>query len=157
VSFRTVRAIQRNPVSKNQNQKNQKKNQNKKKTKKQQQKISIPLKYPISYESQSLFTIQSLLTVGSSKILFSFKREKYQGTVTIKSKLKLSNIWDALRIFWAPPRAWVTSPALPFVAHTSSSRLQLPVLHCCCCSWWSSHGTGNSKTLMSSTATRLHQ
>jgi len=30
-------------------------------------------------------------------------------------------------IFWTPPRAWVTSPALPFVAHTLSSRLQLPV------------------------------
>ena len=52
-----------------------------------------------------------------------------------------------LTIFWAPPRAWVTSPAMPFVAHTLSSRLQLPVLHCCCCSWWSSHGPGISKTL----------
>lgn len=52
-----------------------------------------------------------------------------------------------LTIFWAPPRAWVTSPARPFVAHESSSRLQMPVLHCCCCSWWSSHGTGISKTL----------
>ena len=52
-----------------------------------------------------------------------------------------------LTIFWAPPRAWVTSPARPFVAHTSSSRLQMPVPHCCCCSWWSSHGTGISKTL----------
>ena len=52
-----------------------------------------------------------------------------------------------LTIFWAPPRAWVTSPAMPFVAHASSSRLQMPVLHCCCCSWWSSHGTGISKTL----------
>jgi len=51
-----------------------------------------------------------------------------------------------LRIFWAPPRAWVTSPAMPSVSHTSS-RLQLPVLHYCCCSWWSSHGTGISKTL----------
>ena len=62
-----------------------------------------------------------------------------------------------LTIFWAPPRAWVTSPAMPFVAHASSSRLQMPVLHCCCCSWWSSHGTGISKTLLSSTVTRLHQ
>lgn len=52
-----------------------------------------------------------------------------------------------LTIFWAPPRAWVTSPARPFVAHASSSRLQMPVPHCCCCSWWSSHGTGISKTL----------
>ena len=51
-----------------------------------------------------------------------------------------------LTIFWAPPRAWVTSPAMPFVAHASSSRLQMPVLHCCC-SWWSSHGTSISKTL----------
>ena len=51
-----------------------------------------------------------------------------------------------LTIFWAPPRAWATSSAMPFVAHTSSSRLQMPVLHCCC-SWWSSHGTGISKTL----------
>ena len=50
-----------------------------------------------------------------------------------------------LTIFWAPPRAWVTSPAMPFVAHTLSSRLQMPVLHCCCCSWWSFHGTGISK------------
>jgi hypothetical protein len=56
-----------------------------------------------------------------------------------------------LMIFWAPPRAWVTSPAMPFVAHTLSSRLQMPVLHCCSCSWWSSHGTGISKTLLSST------
>ena len=62
-----------------------------------------------------------------------------------------------LTIFWAPPRAWVTSPAMPFVAHTLSSRLQLPVLHCCCCSWWSSHGTGIFKTLLSSAVTRLHQ
>jgi hypothetical protein len=52
-----------------------------------------------------------------------------------------------LTIFWAPPRAWVTSPVLPFIAHMLSSRHQLPVLHCCCCSWWSSHGTGISKTL----------
>jgi hypothetical protein len=52
-----------------------------------------------------------------------------------------------LTIFWAPPRAWVTSPAMPFVAHTSSSRLQMPVLYCCCCSWWSSHGTVISKTM----------
>ena len=62
-----------------------------------------------------------------------------------------------LTIFWFLPRAWVTSPALPFVAHMLSSRLQLPVLHCCCCSWWSSHGTGISKTLLSSAVTRLHQ
>jgi hypothetical protein len=52
-----------------------------------------------------------------------------------------------LKIFWVFPRAWVTSPARPFVAHTFSSRLQMPVLHCCCCSWWSSHGTGISITL----------
>jgi hypothetical protein len=58
-------------------------------------------------------------------------------------------------IFWAPPRVWVTSPALPFVAHTLSSRL--PILHCCCCSWWSSHGIDISKTLLSSAVTRLHQ
>lgn len=62
-----------------------------------------------------------------------------------------------LTIFWAPPRAWVTSSVLPFVAHSLSSRLQLPVLHCCCCSWWSSHGTGISKSLLSSTVIRLHQ
>jgi hypothetical protein len=49
-----------------------------------------------------------------------------------------------LTIFWTSLRAWVTSPALPFVAHTLSSR---PVLHCCCCSWWSSHGLGIYKTL----------
>ena len=61
-----------------------------------------------------------------------------------------------LTIFWAPPRAWVTSPAMPFVAHASSSRLQMPALHCCC-SWWSSHGTGITKTLLTSTVTRLHQ
>jgi hypothetical protein len=58
-----------------------------------------------------------------------------------------------LTIFWAPLRAWVTSPAMPFVAHMLSSRLHLSVLHCCCCSWWSSHGTGISKTLLSSTVT----
>ena len=51
-----------------------------------------------------------------------------------------------LTIFWDPPRVWVTSPAMPVVAHALSSRLQMPVLHCCC-SWWSSHGTGISKTL----------
>ena len=62
-----------------------------------------------------------------------------------------------LTIFWAPLRAWVTSLAMPFVAHTSSSRLQMPVLHCCCCSWWSSRGTGISKTLLSSPVTRPHQ
>jgi hypothetical protein len=52
-----------------------------------------------------------------------------------------------LTIIWAPPRAWVTSPAMPFVAHESSSRVQMPVLHYYCCSWWSYHGTGISKTL----------
>jgi hypothetical protein len=62
-----------------------------------------------------------------------------------------------LTIFWAPPRAWVTSSALSFEAHSFHSRLQLPVLHCCCCSWWSSHSTGISKTLLSSIVTRLHQ
>ena len=51
-----------------------------------------------------------------------------------------------LMIFWAPPRAWVTSQAMLFVAHASSSWLQMPVLHCCY-SWWSSHGTGISKTM----------
>jgi hypothetical protein len=51
-----------------------------------------------------------------------------------------------LMIFWAPTRVWVTSLVMPFVAHASSSRLQMPVLHCCC-SWWSSHGTGIPKTL----------
>ena len=40
-----------------------------------------------------------------------------------------------ITIYWAPPRAWVTSPALSFVAHSLSSRLQMPVLYCCCCSW----------------------
>jgi len=60
-------------------------------------------------------------------------------------------------IFWVPLSAWLTFPALPFVAHTLSSRLQMPVLHCCYCWWWSSHGTGISKTLLSSAATRLHQ
>ena len=75
-----------------------------------------------------------------------------------KIKLQLSNVWDPLTIFWAPPRAWVTSPALFFVAHNLSSRLHLPVLHCCCCSWQSSHGTGISKPLLSSTVSRLqHQ
>ena len=54
--------------------------------------------------------------------------------------------WIQLMIFWAPLRAWVTSSAMPFVAHVSSSRLQMPVLHCCC-SWWSSHGTAISKIL----------
>jgi hypothetical protein len=49
-------------------------------------------------------------------------------------------------IFRTPPRAWATSPVMPFVVHSASSRLQNPVLHCCC-SWWSSHGTGISKTL----------
>jgi hypothetical protein len=42
-----------------------------------------------------------------------------------------------LTIFWTLPRAWVTSPAMSFVAHSLSSRLQMPVLYCCCCSWWS--------------------
>jgi hypothetical protein len=49
-------------------------------------------------------------------------------------------------IFWAPPRAWLTSSAMPFVANASSSRLQMPVLHCCF-SWWTSHSTGISKIL----------
>ena len=58
--------------------------------------------------------------MGSTKILSSFKREKYQGTVTIKIKIKpyLSNVWNLLMIFCPPPRTWVTSPELPFVAHT---------------------------------------
>jgi hypothetical protein len=41
-----------------------------------------------------------------------------------------------LTIFWVPTRAWITSPALSFIAHSFSSRLQISVLHCCC-SWWS--------------------
>jgi hypothetical protein len=40
-----------------------------------------------SLKIQSLFTIQSLLTVGSTKILSYFKRKKYQGKVTIKSRI----------------------------------------------------------------------
>ena len=60
-------------------------------------------------------------------------------------------------IFWAPPKAWNTAPALLFVAHTFFSRLQMPILHCCCCSWWSFHGAGISKTLLSSTATSPHK
>jgi hypothetical protein len=35
--------------------------------------------------------------------------------------------WIQLTIFWAPPRAWVISPAMPFIAHASSFRLQMPV------------------------------
>jgi hypothetical protein len=60
------------------------------------------------FKIQSLFTIQRLFTVDSTKILSSFKREKYQGTVTTKSKIKfqLSSVWDALMIFWIPQRAW---------------------------------------------------
>ena len=75
--------------------------------------------------------------MGSTKIPSYFKRDKYQGTVTFKYKIKLqpSNVWDPLTIFYAPPRAWVTSPALSFVAHTLYSRLHIPVLHCCCCLW----------------------
>jgi hypothetical protein len=53
--------------------------------------------------------------VGSTKILSSFRRERYQGTVTIKIKLSQYNIWDSLMIFWASPRAWVTSPAVAAV------------------------------------------
>ena len=60
-------------------------------------------------------------------------------------------------IFWIPLRTWVTSPALPFVAHSLYSRLQMTVFHCHCCSWWSSHNNDISKTTMSSDETRLHQ
>jgi hypothetical protein len=88
--------------------------------------------------------------VGSTKTVSSFKRENIRAQTQSKAKVNLqpSNVWVQLKIFWAPPRAWVTSSAMPFVAHASSSRLQMPVLHCCCCcSWWSSHCTGISKTL----------
>jgi hypothetical protein len=89
--------------------------------------------------------------VGFTKKLPSRgKNIRAQSQSRAKINLQPSNVW-------APPRAWVTSPAMPFVAHTLSSRLQLPLLHCCCCSWWSSHGIGISKTLLSSTVTRLHQ
>jgi hypothetical protein len=74
-----------------------------------------------------------------------------------QSKVKSGpNIWDTLKIFWAPPGALVTSPALPFVAHTLPSRLWLTPMHCCSCSWWSSHDTVISKTLGSAAATRLY-
>jgi hypothetical protein len=82
-------------------------------------------------------------------------RHSHNQKQKLNSNCPMSEI--QLTIFWAPPRAWVTSPSMPFVAHMLSSRIQLPVLHCCCCSWWSSHGTGISKTLLSSTVTRLHQ
>jgi hypothetical protein len=39
--------------------------------------------------AQYLLKFKNLLIVGSTKIFSSFKREKYQGTVTIKSKTKL--------------------------------------------------------------------
>jgi len=74
-----------------------------------------------------------------------------------RNQTQLSYCWDPFAVFWASPRTWVTPPALSLVAHTWSSRLHLPVLHCCCSSWRSSHSTGISNTLGSSTATRLHQ
>jgi hypothetical protein len=42
-------------------------------------------------------------------------------------------------IFWAPPRAWATSLAMPFVAHVSSFMPQMPVLYCCSCSVLGGH------------------
>ncbi len=86
--------------------------------------------------------------MGSTKIVSSFKRENIRAQSQSKAKSISNHPMSGIQltIFWAPPRAWVTSPAMPFVAHVSSSRLQMPVLHCCC-SWWSSHGTGISKTL----------
>jgi hypothetical protein len=90
-----------------------------------------------------------LLTVGSTKNSFFLQEGKISGHSHNQKQKSISNhpMSGIQLTVWAPPRAWVTSPALPFVAHTLSSRLQLPVLHCCCCSWWSSHGTGISKTL----------
>jgi hypothetical protein len=122
-------------------------------------KISILLKCPISFKIQSLFTIKGLLTVGSTKILSSFKREKYQGTVTIKSKFELqpSSVWNPTHNLLGSSKGLGHFSSSALCSTHLSSRLQLLVLHCCCCSWWSSHGTGISKTLLSSAVTRLHQ
>jgi hypothetical protein len=59
---------------------------------------------------------------------------------------------DLHMVFWASPKGWshFSSSAL------CSTKLWLIPLHCSCCSWWSSHGTGISNIVVSSTATRLH-
>jgi hypothetical protein len=66
--------------------------------------------------------------VDSNKILSFFKRENISGhSYNEKQKLNsncpMSGI--QLRIFRALPRACITFPALFFVAHSLSSRLQL--------------------------------
>ena len=73
----------------------------------------------------------------------------------VRSCFGRGDLWGRLvriMVKWA----CVSSPALPFVAHSLSSRLQLAPLHCCCCSWWLSHNTGISKTVLSSAAIGLH-
>ena len=73
--------------------------------------------------------------MGSTKILPPRgKNIRAQSQSKAKVNLQPSNVWDPTHDLLAPPRAWVTSPAMPFVAHASSSRLQMPVPHCCCCS-----------------------
>jgi hypothetical protein len=59
-------------------------------------KISISLKHPSLLKIQSLFTIKSLLTVGFSKIVSSFKRENIRAQSQSKAKINLqpSNVWD---------------------------------------------------------------
>jgi hypothetical protein len=56
-------------------------------------------------------------------------RAQSQSKAKIKLHCPMSGIH--LMIFWVPPRAWATSPALSFVAHSFFSKLQMPVLHCC--------------------------
>ena len=123
---------------------------------------SNTLKFQSLQNSQSCLKFQ-VSTEGPSRDLeyFLTSRGKNQGKAKLNSNNinnSMSSVCDLLTIFWAPPRGWGHfSSSAVYSTHSLSSRLCLASLHCCCCSWWSSHGTGISNTLESSTATRLHQ
>ena len=57
----------------------------------------------------------------------------------------MTNVWDSLTVFWAPPKGLYHFPGSALCStHSLSSRLLLAkFLPSCCCSWWLSHGTGS--------------
>ena len=96
--------------------------------------------------------------MGSNKILSQYQEGKKSGYSNNQIKIKSSSNHPMSEIH-SPFSGFLQgfgSPALPSVAHSFSSGIQLDPLYCCCCSWWPFHGPAISKTLGSSAAIGLH-